>query len=164
MFTLSLLTSDMWAVLIRIFAYHEKVCNSYKFSYIFCLLATNRRDQFAMYVCLSSGWLAILLGICYYSYWTDHILSVQSFFFFQLSLLQWWLYQVTIISMFFAFFCWYSQEGERWGGPRRWAEKAVGWRRSSQSYSYFHRRILTREFLLLYLIDLLAWKVYKKLL
>ncbi|KAF2609180.1 hypothetical protein F2Q68_00045104 [Brassica cretica] len=25
MFTLSLLTSDMWAVLIRIFAYHEKV-------------------------------------------------------------------------------------------------------------------------------------------
>ncbi|KAH0884583.1 hypothetical protein HID58_060679, partial [Brassica napus] len=35
MFTLSLLTSDMWAVLIRIFAYHEKVsslCTSKKFS------------------------------------------------------------------------------------------------------------------------------------
>jgi len=26
MLNLSLLTSDMWAVLIRIFAYHEKVC------------------------------------------------------------------------------------------------------------------------------------------
>lgn len=98
MLNLSLLTSDMWAVLIRIFAYNEKVrkdtaAEMKKKKYGYNLLAWILLDPydskfyFKLYFCtLQVDWMyfvafaAVAIGICVYSGYADFLNTFNHLF------------------------------------------------------------------------------------
>lgn len=82
MLNLSLLTSDMWAVLIRIFAYHEKVPTDSELRIFDQVVDDESKFLFSLKIlissqCLSPGWLDVLRSFCSCCSWPHSLFRVS---------------------------------------------------------------------------------------
>lgn len=77
MLNLSLLTSDMWAVLIRIFAYHEKVSSKLWFFVSLFWLKQKQKQPYFWCEFMFPGWLVVFLSFCSCCCWPHCLFSVS---------------------------------------------------------------------------------------